>query len=351
MARLAEDHVMAELLDWSLALVPVMLMIGLFVWLDVFKLTSLKEILLLLLLGGATALVAYPISGRVIDQLPLGFSFYSRFVAPWIEEALKAVAVAGLLIANRIGYKLDAVISGFAIGAGFSVVENIFYLLRFPELQASVWMVRGLGTALMHGAATALVAAIAHEFAERANRRAAARFRFNFLWLLPGLLVAGLVHMAFNQFPDRPMVAMMGALVATPLVLMGIFQFGTAEAQGWLAEESAAHRDALAQIRAGAFPDDPSGRRIAALAARQGGEAGNCIRDYLAVEMALVVAAEEKLLGQPVALDEVGALFSERVERRRGLGRATLAALDPLLPFSRNDRWEVAELREDLKRG
>ena len=50
-------------------------------------------------------------------------------------------------------------------------------------------------------------------------------------------------------------------------------------------------------------------------------------------------------------LDEVGALFSERVERRRGLGRATLAALDPLLPFSRNDRWEVAELREDLKRG
>ena len=125
MARLAEDHVMAELLDWSLALVPVMLMIGLFVWLDVFKLTSFKEIVLLLLLGGVAALVAYPISGRVIDQLPLGFSFYSRFVAPWIEEALKAVAVAGLLLANRIGYKLDAVISGFAIGAGFSVVERI----------------------------------------------------------------------------------------------------------------------------------------------------------------------------------------------------------------------------------
>lgn len=351
MARVAEDHVMAELLDWSLALVPALLMVGLFVWLDVFKLMSFKEILLLLLLGGLAALVAYPISGRVIDQLPLGFSFYSRFVAPWIEEALKAVAVAALMLANRIGYKLDAVISGFAVGAGFSVVENIFYLVRFPELAASVWMVRGLGTALMHGAGTALVAAVAHEMAERANRRSAARFRFNPLWLVPGLLVAGLIHTLFNQFPDRPMVAMISALVATPLVLMGIFQFGTTEAQGWLAAESGAHRDALAQLRGGAFPDDASGRRIAALAARLGGDAEGRLRDYIGAEMALVVAAEEKLLGKPVAAAEGRALFDRRDALRTSLGRATRTALEPLLPFSRNDRWEVAELREDMKRG
>ena len=342
---------MAELFDWSLALLPALLMVGLFVWLDVFKLMSLREIVLLLLLGGLAALAAYPISGRVIDQLPLGFSFYSRFVAPWIEEALKAVAVAGLILANRIGYKLDAVVSGFAIGAGFSVVENIFYLVRFPELEASVWMVRGLGTALMHGATCAILAAVAHEMAERANRKSAARFRFNPLWLVPGLLVAGLIHTGFNQFPDRPMVAMMGALVATPLVLMGIFQFGTAEAQGWLAEESAAHRDALDQLKAGAFPADESGRRIAALAARLGGAPGERVRDYLAVEMALVVAAEEKLLGKPVDAGNLQPLFDRRDSLRASIGRTTLAALDPLLPLSRNDRWEVAELREDVKRG
>lgn len=349
MARLSENHVMAELLDWSLALVPALLMVGLFVWLDVFKLMSLREVLLLLLLGGITALIAYPISGRVIDQLPLGFSYYSRFIAPWIEETLKALAVVALILANRIGYKLDAVISGFAIGAGFSVVENIFYLVRFPELEASVWMVRGLGTALMHGATCAILAAVVHELAERANRRSAARFRFNPLWLIPGLLIAGLIHTGFNQFPDRPMVAMMAALVATPVVLIGIFQVGTAEAQGWLAEESTAHRDALDQLRAGTFPDDESGRRIAALATRLGGNAGECVRDFLTTEMALVVAAEEKLLGKPVPAAEVRALFERRDSLRFGLGRTTRAALDPLLPFSRNDRWEVAELREDVK--
>ena len=57
----------------------------------------------------------------------------------------------GLFWFNRIGYKLDAVISGFAIGAGFSVVENIIYLSIFPDYGAGTWLVRGLGTAVMHG--------------------------------------------------------------------------------------------------------------------------------------------------------------------------------------------------------
>ena len=76
---------------------------------------------------------------------------------------------------NRIGYKLDAVVSGFAIGAGFSVVENILYLTIFPDYGAGTWLVRGLGTAVMHGTTLALLAAIAHELAERENREAAER--------------------------------------------------------------------------------------------------------------------------------------------------------------------------------
>src|SRR6478735_1834875 len=93
-----------QFVDWSVALLPVLVMLG------------------LLGLGLLTAVVTYPISGTFLDALPLGFSNYSRFVAPWIEELVKGLAVVGLFWFNRIGYKLDAVISGFAIGAGFSVV-------------------------------------------------------------------------------------------------------------------------------------------------------------------------------------------------------------------------------------
>jgi RsiW-degrading membrane proteinase PrsW (M82 family) len=123
---------LAQAAHWAIALVPVLAMLTIFVWLDAFKLMSLGEVLLLLLFGGIAAIVAYPISGRFLDTLPIGFTIYSRFIAPWIEEALKAIVMIALFRFNRIGYKLDAVISGFAIGAGFSVVENVIYLTIFP---------------------------------------------------------------------------------------------------------------------------------------------------------------------------------------------------------------------------
>ena len=110
--------------------------------------------------------------------------------------------IVGLFRFNRIGYKLDAVISGFAIGAGFSVVENIFYLTLFPDLRRRAWLVRGLGTAVMHGTTLAILAAIAHELAERETREAAGDFDFSLLWFVPGYLVAVAIHTAFNQFPE-----------------------------------------------------------------------------------------------------------------------------------------------------
>jgi len=343
-----------EFLNWSLALVPVLVMLGMFVWLDVFKLMTLWEMLGLLVLGGITAGLAYPVSGVFIDQLPIGYSNYSRFAAPWIEETIKALALVLLFRMNRIGFKLDAVISGFAIGAGFSVIENILYLFRFPDLAPSTWMVRGLGTAVMHGTTVAIVAAIAHELSERETREAASDFDFNLLWYVPGLLIAALLHTAFNQFPDQPLYAMIGTLAAAPFVLMALFKFGAQEAQHWLTEESAIHRQALEAWQSGGYPDDESGRRIAALVSRSDAGAGQLIRDYCENMTALVLAAEIALHKQADEAERVEIDARETFRRveaaKRDMGRATFAALRPLLPFSRNDYWEVSELEERLSR-
>ncbi len=345
----------AEVIDWSLALVPVLLMAALFAWLDIFKLMSVWEMLGLLLLGGITALVAWPLSGSLLDALPMGFSYYSRMVAPWIEEALKALAVVLLFAANRIGYKLDAVISGFTIGAGFSVVENIFYLSRYPELTAPVWMVRGLGTAIMHGATCAILAAIAHELGDRAARASGRRFWLNPLWFVPGYVAASLIHIVFNHFPDRPMLVMIVTAVVAPIVLLGLLRFGEGEAQGWLAEETAAHEAALAAWRSGGFPNDESGKRIEALAKRVGGAEAERIHAYCALKTELVLAAERELQDQdrdvePEDRFRLRRQFAELESLRKAMGRTGFAALRPLLPFSRNDEWELAELREVVGR-
>ena len=340
---------------WALALVPVLVLLAVFIWLDVFKLMNLREVLVLLILGALGAGLAWPISGRLLDTLPIGYSHFSRFVAPWIEEAIKAVIMIGLFRLNRIGYKLDAVISGFAIGAGFSVVENIMYLTMYPQYGAGTWLVRGLGTAVMHGTTLALLAAIAHEFAERETREAAADFDFHLWWFVPGYLLAVGLHMLFNQFPDRPLVAMMGAWMFAPIALIAIFYFGTAEAEKWLTAEIAEHKAQLQVLRSGQWPDTASGRKIAALAQRLDPEAAKRVRRYWELQAWLVAEAEEALIEEAegdakVDRDQIRAAFAELAGLKRALGRSTFTALKALLPFSRNDQWEVSELRQRVAR-
>jgi RsiW-degrading membrane proteinase PrsW (M82 family) len=340
---------------WGLALFPVLVLLAIFVWLDAFKLMRFSEIVVLLLLGGLGALAAWPVAGRFLDTLPIGFSDYSRYVAPWIEEAIKAVLMVLLFRINRIGYKLDAVISGFAIGAGFSVVENIIYLLRFPDYAAGTWLVRGCGTAIMHGTTLAILAAIAHELAERETREAAGDFDFHLWWFLPGYLIAVALHTAFNHFPDQPLIAMLGALVVAPVALIGIFQFGTAEAERWLKSEHDGHKAQYEALQAGRWPDVPSSRKIAALAARLDTHSARRIRRYWELQAWLVAEAEEVMLEEEsdsVRFDEaqVRAAFAELEGLRRALGRSTYSAMSALLPFSRNDYWEVSELKQRLRR-
>ena len=341
-----------EIIDWLVALLPVLIMLVMFIWLDVFKLMTLWETLGLLLLGALTAGAVYPISGTFLDALPLGFSNYSRFVAPWIEELAKGLAVVGLFWFNRIGYKLDAVISGFAIGAGFSVIENIIYLSRFPELTANVWMVRGLGTAVMHGTTCAVLAATAHEFAERETRGAAAEFDFNLLWFVPGYLVAVAIHTAFNQFPEQPLLAMIGILATAPFIIMAIFRFGAVEAQHWLNEERAETRASLEAWEAGKFPDDESGRKIAALVKRADEATAARMREYCQLLTWLLLQAEDTLHDQVEDTEKLhvqGKQAFERLEKlKRELGKTNVATLKALLPYSRNDYWEISELKERL---
>jgi len=348
-------ELLTEGLHWGVALMPVLVMLGVFVWLDAFALMSWKEVLVLLVLGAVGALAAYPISGRMLDTLPIGFSLYSRFIAPWIEEAIKAVLIIILFRLNRIGYKLDAVISGFAIGAGFSVVENILYLTFFPEYATGTWLVRGFGTAIMHGTTLAVLAAIAHEFAERETRAAAGDYDFSMLWFVPGYGVAVALHTAFNQFPDRPLIAMMGAVVIAPIALIGILSLGTAEAHRWLASECEEHRAQVEALRAGQWPKGAAGEKIAALVARFDAETAKRIRRYWELQAWLVAEAEETMIEEAggEAVFDSAAIHSALAEMdglKRALGAATMAALQAVLPFSRNDLWEVSELRQRLGR-
>src|SRR5690242_791486 len=109
-----------------LGLAPVLLFLAVLIYMDSFKLVRMSLVVAVLVAGGLAAALSYAVAGPLMDALHVDFPRYSRFVAPFVEEALKAVVIVQLIRTNRIGFLIDAAILGVAAGAGFSVTENIY---------------------------------------------------------------------------------------------------------------------------------------------------------------------------------------------------------------------------------
>jgi len=334
-----------------IALAPVAVCLFVFLRIDVFKLTPAHEILELLTAGAVVCIVCYFAAGRVIDTFPIQRGLYSQDIAPVLEETLKAVVIIGLFALNRIGYLIDAAIVGFAVGAGFAMAENIFYLNQFTGAELGVWVVRGFGTAIMHGGATAILAVLSHVLYAPRLRVSVDRFSFNPLLFLPGLACAIALHWVFNQFTAAPAEAMLVVLIAVPVSIVAIFVVGERYARRWLAAGYGAHGTLLADMESGAFAQRPEGRAIQRLADRLGEDLAPELFDYVRTHTELVVRAEAQLL----ALEAHEALARESHLRDRfghlhtlekRLGRAVVLAARQHLRFTRNDLWEMHELEE-----
>jgi RsiW-degrading membrane proteinase PrsW (M82 family) len=335
-----------------IALLPVVVCLTVFQFLDAFRLVNLAEIAVLLVGGAGLAAAAYFANGGVMDTFPIGFDNYTRYVAPIMEESLKALLIVALFVFNRIGYLIDAAIAGFAIGAGFAVAENLFYLQQFATAGVGVWVVRGFGTAIMHGGATAILAVLALALFTPRLRASADRFRFNPALFLPGLAAAIAVHIGFNHFHDAPVVAMAVVLLATPLGLFAIFAVGEKYAHRWLAQDSEAHGRLLEEMQSGAFEGTAAGRALADLASRLGEAGGADLYEYVRINAELAVRADATLLSleehQRVALGaEVRELFARLHDLERALGRTSVMAVRQHLRFSRDDLWKMHELEQD----
>jgi hypothetical protein len=128
------------------------------------------------------------------------------------------------------------------------------------------------------------------------------------------------------------MVAMMSAIIIAPVALIAILSLGTAEAQRWLASESAEHRAQVEALRAGRWSVGPAGEKVAALARRLDPESAKRVRRYWELQAWLVTEAEEAMMEEAAgdaAFDalHVRAALAEIDGLKRALGRSTFTAL------------------------
>src|SRR5262245_36601308 len=160
---------MALLANIIVAFVPVLIFLGVLVVMDSFKLARPSAIASALGWGVVAAILSglaqYVMTGTLSEGA------FHRVVAPAIEEVAKCAFIAYLILRRRIGFPVDAAQLGFAVGTGFAVIENLQYLRVLSDASFILWCVRGLGTATLHGATTAVFAMLAQTAAERHRDR------------------------------------------------------------------------------------------------------------------------------------------------------------------------------------
>lgn len=320
-------------------LLPVLTFLAALLGLDSYKLVGLRAVLATIGAGALVACGCYGVNLALLGALPVDFGTYSRFIAPVVEEVLKGAIIVWLVRRHAIGFPVDAAIFGFAIGTGFAVIENIYYLGVFRDAHIAVWVVRGFGTAIMHGGTTAIFAIIAHTLAEQRQSRGPAEF-------LPGMLAAILIHSLYNQFLFAPAYSTLGILLFLPPVIYIVFQRSEHALQRWLAVDFDADTQLLELLNSGAVEDSRLGRHLAFIRQHFPPEIVADMLCYLRMHVELSMRASATLLLresgiQPEVDPEVRAMVEEMRFLEKSIGKTGQHAMKPFLRLSSRDLWQL----------
>ncbi len=280
---------MAYLLNAILGVLPVTVFLAALIHFDSFKLVPLKTVVYVTALGAAAAIAAYFVNSAMLTQFAIELARYRLFVAPLIEEMLKALIIIALMRTNRIGFAFDAAILGFAVGTGFAVVENFYYLQVLGVDQTAVWTIRGFGTAIMHGGATAIFAMAAHLLT-------VTQARPNPFFYIPGFIIAITIHSGFNYFLEFPVTSTISMMLIQSAALTALLRRDKKSIHDWIAIDFDHHRILLAQIRSGNFYEGKLGMLVNELRKRFDSDIVNKIISYIELHTELVLAAEEILI-------------------------------------------------------
>ena len=112
--------------------------------------------LIFVLIGIFLSVFASEINAYLRNVLPMTPFEVTIIVTPISEEILKALPI--LFFASILSPKKEAVFTAaMAIGIGFAVLENAFYMLNNESFNMIDAIVRAFGAGLMHGMCTLLV--------------------------------------------------------------------------------------------------------------------------------------------------------------------------------------------------
>ena len=115
-----------------------------------------RQPIVFVLIGIFVSVFAAEVNGLLRDLLPMSTFEVTIIVTPITEEILKALPI--LVFAIVLDAKKEALFTAaMAVGIGFAVLENAYYLLNDASFNMFDAIIRAFGAGLMHGMCTLLI--------------------------------------------------------------------------------------------------------------------------------------------------------------------------------------------------
>jgi RsiW-degrading membrane proteinase PrsW (M82 family) len=331
-----------EALRVALALVPVLMFLAALRVLDSYKLVSLRTVAAALAAGAVAAGICYGINAAIFRQLHENPDLYIHFGAPVVEELAKGAFWIFLIATARVAFMVDSAICGFAVGAGFALVENVSYLEPLQGRGLGVWLLRGFGTAVMHGGVAAIGAFISVYLWEGRRWHGMRQFA-------PGLLVAMLLHSLFNQGVLSPAESTAATVAGLPVIFIVVFYFSERSLRRWLSGKLDRDIDTLAMIASGEFKQTPQGAYLMSLNDAFPPEVRGDMLTLLHLTLELSARAKGDLIRREAGLEvppdpALESHFKELSYLEKSIGPTGMLAIRPLLSRNPRDLWEMHQL-------
>lgn len=326
------------------SLLPVFVFLVVFVLLDSFKLITPVSLFISICSGCLIALLALAINYILFNTLHVEGNYYPLYVAPVIEESLKAAYLLYLIQARKIGFMVDGAIYGFAIGAGFAFTENIYYLKSLHDANILLWIIRGFGTAMMHGGTTAMCGIITKNLSDRYPEKP-------FRTFVPGIVIAVIFHSMYNHFFLSPVLSTILLLVILPGLLILVFKRSEQVTREWLGVGLDADMELLNLITTGNLTESKIGQYLHSLKSHFPGEIIIDMLCLLRIHTEFSIRAKGILMMREMGFTpeddpEIKEKFEELRYLEQSIGATGKMAMAPFLHTSSRDLWQLYMLEK-----
>ena len=342
------------------AILPVVIYIFIIYKIDNFSLINVKNLFLQVLCGMVAALVCFglfQLTGLILSENQ------SDFFNPVLEEIIKAIPLLWLATRKKIVFFIDSIICGAAIGGGFSILENIFYLLLGDGMGLGTVLFRGLEVALVHMGCSAIVAAglmlivrIIERYRSRLGLKKSDIGMSVFL-----LMEAPVLHVFHNAFHFMPLVQFIFVFGTLGGLLMWTYYYDVDMIHRWLDKGLDKQLALLDSIKSGQLDKTQTGIFLESIKKKFPPEDFFDIICYVQLHVELSVAAKSRVMVResglvkdlPLTEENKELILSQYEEYKileKRLGKLARMTIGPIVKYYPADYKALEALRAECRK-